>query len=61
MKPHENFNPGPAELGLNHGAAGKGSKERCSKWRAHFDEIKWSGFVVGMERKGRKMVKKYAI
>lgn len=55
---NKNFNPGPAAMGLNHGA-GKGGVERSTKWREKYSEIQWGVFIVGMKRVGQKQVKKY--
>lgn len=40
----------------DHGA-GKGDKERSSKWRDNYSEIVWPG--VEMERRGAKLCKRY--
>lgn len=53
-----NFNPGPAELGINH-EAGKGDTERSTAWRKNYSDIQWGAYIVGMKRVGQKLVKKY--
>lgn len=65
-KPHPNFNPGPAQLGLSNSGAGKGDKDRSPGWRDHYDEIDWGvidPFIADgtykIIRKGGKVIKKY--
>jgi hypothetical protein len=42
----------------DHGA-GKGDKERGSKWRENYPAIEWGIFRPDMERRGVKQVKRY--
>jgi hypothetical protein len=42
---------------LDHGA-GKGDKERSSRWREGYNDINWPG-VTGLVREGSKLVKRY--
>jgi len=49
----------PTERGLLNHTAGKGDKERSSKWRENYQEINWGAGPEGFTPDGAKQVKTY--